>query len=182
MTLEGIVTAYLGFRWLHALQTLCLWAFLLIASAASASEEGSITLILADERLELPLSAGHSDWTGSHGFAKVSILTRPNDVETWQQFQSLRLAFDLLRNGAQMAEMSLLRRTVDAGFERWYGRTDSSGLIVTLQDRAFDDDLLRVSGSFTGLLGQSTDFGQTIDLSAPMPVSGTFAVTLRPIR
>jgi hypothetical protein len=152
------------------------------APAAAAKENGRITLFLGDERLELPLSAGHSDWTGSPGFAQVSILTRPSDVKTWQRFQSLRLAFDLLRSRAQMPEMSLLRRTGDAGFERWYGRTDSGGLIVTVQDRALEGDLLRVSGSFAGRLGQSPDFGQTIDLSAPMPVSGTFEVTLLPIR
>lgn len=176
------MTAYSGFRYLRYLRALCIGAMLAVASVATAKENGRITLFLDDERLELPLSAGHSDWTGLPGFAKVSILTRPSDVETWQRFQSLRLAFDLLRSRAQMPEMSLLRRTGDAGFERWYGRTDSGGLIVTVQDRALDGDVLRVSGSFAGQLGQSSDFGQTIDLSAPMQVSGTFEVTLLPIR
>ncbi|WP_299783869.1 hypothetical protein [uncultured Marivita sp.] len=167
---------------LRALRMLWLGASLFAANMATATEGGFITIVLADERLELPLNAGHSDWTGSAGFAKVSILTRPTDLETWQRFQSLRLAFDLLRNGAQLPEMSLLRRSRGSGFERWYGRADSGGLAVVVTDRALDGDLLQVSGSFTGTLGQSFDFGQTIDLSTPMPVSGTFEVRLLPIR
>lgn len=176
------MTAFLGFRWLHAALALCMTLSFITAPMANAKEEGHITLTLANETLELPLSAGHSDWTGSHGFLRVSILTRPSDLETWQRFQSLRLAFDLLRDNAQLPEMSLLRRAEGSEFERWYGRMDSGGLIVTVTDRSLEDNLLRVSGIFSGTLGRSTDFGQTIDLSAPMPVSGTFVVTLLPIR
>lgn len=157
-------------------------ALLLAASMASAREGGFISITLADEQLDLPLNAGHSDWSGSEGFAKVSILTRPTDLATWQRFQSLRLAFDLLRNSAQTPEMSLLRRTGDAGFERWYGRADSGGLTVIVTDRHLDGALLQIGGTFTGTLGRSRDFGQTIDLSTPMPVSGRFDVTLLPIR
>lgn len=176
------MTAFSGFRFLRAVSAFCIGTSLLAASMATAKEEGRITLTLADETLELPLSSGHSDWTGSQGFVRVSILTRPSDLGTWQRFQSLRLAFDLLRDRAQLPEMSLLRRTEDAEFERWYGRVDSGGLIVTVTDRDLKDDLLRISGTFIGSLGQSADFGKTIDLSAPMPVSGTFEVTLLPIR
>ncbi|WP_247082059.1 hypothetical protein [Marivita sp. S6314] len=153
-----------------------------LASCANAQETGFITLTLADEQFEMPLSAGHSDWTGSRGFAEVSIMARPSQVETWQRFQSLRLTFDLLRSGAQSPEMSLLRRTKDAGFERWYGQSDRGGLAVLITDRSLADSLLQVSGTFTGTLGQSTNFGQTIDFGTPMPVSGTFAVTLLPVR
>ena len=174
--------AFPGFRCPHWLHTLSISTVLFLASEVMAEEDGQITLLLADERLELPLSAGHSDWTGSGSFAKVSILTRPDNVETWERFQSLRLAFDLLRTRAQMPEISLLRRAGDAGFERWYGRTDSGGLRITVHDRALDGDLLSVSGRFEGMLGRSLDFGQTIDLSDPIPVSGTFEVTLLPIR
>lgn len=142
------MTAFSGFRFLRAVSAFCIGTSLLAASMATAKEEGRITLTLADETLELPLSSGHSDWTGSQGFVRVSILTRPSDLGTWQRFQSLRLAFDLLRDRAQLPEMSLLRRTEDAEFERWYGRVDSGGLIVTVTDRDLKDDLLRISGTF----------------------------------
>ena len=176
------MTAFSDIPVLRALRVLCFGSSLLAASMSVADEAGQITLVLADQTLELPLSEGHSDWTGSHGFVRVSILTRPSDLETWQRFQSLRLAFDLLRERAQLPEMSLLRRTGDADFERWYGRGDSGDLRVTVTGSSLDGDLLRVSGTFAGTLGQSRDFGRTIDLSAPMPVSGDFSVSLRPIR
>jgi hypothetical protein len=173
--------AFSDFGVFHRLRTLGLVTILFAPTMASAEEDGQITLILADERLELPLNTGHSDWTGSRGFAKVSILTRPTDLETWERFQSLRLAFELLRNRAEMPEMSLLRRT-DVAFERWYGRADDGGLTVMVTYRSLEGDVLSVSGTFDGNLGQSGDFGQTIDLSKPMPVSGTFEVRLLPIR
>ncbi|MBO6883795.1 MAG: hypothetical protein JJ869_09480 [Marivita sp.] len=176
------MTAFSGFCFRRNLVALCFGYSLFAASIAAAKEDGLITLTLADQTLELPLSAGHSDWTGTQGFIRVSIFSRPSDLETWKRFQSLRLAFDLLRNSAQLPEMSLLRRTGDADFERWYGRGDSGGLTVMVTDSALDGDLLRVTGTFTGTLGQSGDFGRTIDLSAPMPVSGDFSVTLLPIR
>lgn len=166
---------------LRIVRSMCIGVLLLLASHATAREDGHITLRLPDEELNLPLSAGHSDWTSSQGFVQVSILTRPNDLDTWQRFQSLRLAFDLLRNRAQMPEMSLLRRTGDAAFERWYGRADRGGLSVTVSDQARNGDLLHIRGTFAGTLGRSRDFGQTIDISTPMPVSGTFEVTLMPI-
>jgi len=176
------VTAALVFHFLRSLRTICFGVSVFAASTAAAQEGGLIAITLADERLELPLNAGHSDWTGSEGFAKVSILTRPTDLKTWEQFQSLRLAFDLLRHGAQTPEMSLLRRGDDDGFERWYSRPDLGGLRVTVTDRSLDGAQLRVSGTFLGMLGISPDFGRTIDLSEPMSVSGTFDVTLLPIR
>lgn len=176
------MTAVSEFGFLHALRILCLGAGCFAASMSTAREGGQITITMGGERLELPLNPGHSDWTGSQGFAKVSILTRPADLETWQRFQSLRLAFDLLRSGVQTPEISILRRGDDAGFERWYGRADRGGLMVNVTDRSIDGTLLQVSGTFTGTLGQSHDFGGTIDLSAPMPVSGTFDVKLLPVR
>lgn len=181
-TKEDVLRSSPGFSRISALR----WLFVAVAcfagSMACAAESGRITLTLATERLELPMKPGHSDWTGSRGFAKVSILTRPTDVATWERFQSLRLAFDLLRTGAQAPEISLLRRGEDTGFERWYGRSERGGLAVAVTNRAFDGTALTVSGSFSGMLGRSLDFGQTIDLSTPMPVSGTFEVTLLPIR
>ncbi|SHG70674.1 hypothetical protein [Marivita hallyeonensis] len=174
------VLSGLGFA--RALQKLCLGASLLAATVATATESGYVTLTLGNEQFELPLNAAHSDWTGSPGFAKVSILSRPTEVATWERFQSLRLAFDLLRTGATTPELSLLRRRDDAGFERWYGRSESGGLTVVITERSLNDTELTVSGSFTGTLGRSDNFGQTIDLSEPMPVSGRFEVTLLPIR
>ncbi|WP_439123137.1 hypothetical protein [Marivita sp.] len=167
---------------LRTLRILSIATTLLAANMAPANEAGFISITLVDEQYNLPLSAGHSDWTGTGGFAKVTILTRPSDLQTWHSFQSLRLAFDLFRNSAQTPEMSLLRRTGDAGFERWYGRNDSGGLIVVVTDRNLDGAFLQVGSTFSGTLGQSLDFGQTIDLSAPMPVSGTFEAKLLPIR
>lgn len=176
------MSAFSGFRFLRVARAFCISTSLISASMTTAKEQGHITLTLTDEILELPLSTGHSDWSGSHGFVRVSILTRPSDLETWQRFQSLRLAFDLLRDRAQLPEMSILRRADDAEFERWYGKGNRGGLIVTVSDRSLEGDFLRVSGTFTGTLGQSEDFGLTIDLSTPMPVSGEFDVTLLPIR
>lgn len=167
---------------LRVFRMAALATLLLAARMVPASEDGYISITLPEAQLDLPLSAGHSDWTGSEGFARVSILTRPADLATWQRFQSLRLAFDLLRNGAQSPEMSLLRRTEDAGFERWYGQAARGGLRVIITKRRLDGDVLQIGGTFTGTLGQSHDFGQTIDLSVPMPVSGSFSATLLPIR
>ena len=166
----------------RSIRVICILATLIATTMAEAREDGRITLTLADQTLDLPLSAGHSDWTDAQGYVSVSILTRPSDPVAWQRFQSLRLAFDLLRHRAQMPEMSLLRRSGDAQFERWYGRAADGGLTVTVTDSAFEDDLLSITGTFDGTLGQSVDFGKTIDLSAPMPVSGTFEVNLLPIR
>lgn len=176
------MTVFSGFGVAHALRALFLASTLFAASKATATEEGLISLTLADEAFDLPLSTGHSDWTSSQGFVQVSILARPPDMATWARFQSLRLAFDLLQNRAQFPELSLLRRTDDAEFERWYGRRDSGDLKVILTDTFLDGDLLRISGSFDGALGQSRDFGRTIDMSSPMPVTGLFEVTLLPIR
>ncbi len=163
-------------------RTLGLIASLISPSAALSQEGGLITLTLNGDQLELPLSAGHSDWIGSRGFAEVSIMTRPTDVQSWQHFQSLRLAFDLLRTGAQSPEMSILRRSDDAGFQRWYSRSDNGALSVAITGRDLDGKQLQITGTFSGTLGISEDFGRTIDLSDPMPVTGTFDVTLHPIQ
>ena len=155
---------------------------LLVSPMAFAQEGGEITLVFDGETFTFPLSAGHSDWSGSARYGSVNILARPTDDATWKRFKTLALWFELVNGKAADPKASLLRVAGDGSLSRIFSRQDQGGLIVDVKAHSYEEDILRIDGSFTGTFGQSEDFGREIDLSDPVALSGDFALSVAPVR
>lgn len=162
-----------------------LLAVLVLAPIAALAEEGGmVTLDIGGAAYEFPLEAGQSDWNGyeAYGavFGSVNIYTRPTDEATRALFKQLTLGFSLEKAGTVAPEFSL-NRMVDGELAKLFGSKDTSAE-VTVEAAVIDGDYLILSGSFSGDLGTSRNYGGDIDLSDPVPVSGRFEVTLLSIK
>ncbi len=160
---------------------------LLLAAAAAlsplavqAAEGGAVSLEIGGETVEFPLWAGQSDWSGSEVFASVNIYARPTDEATWARFKTLALGFTVTGAGVDSPELSLSRVAAD-GIEKLHAGADAGGLAVTVDTRAVAGYEMTLSGTFSGRMGPSDNFGRDIDLSDPVPVTGRFSVTLGPV-
>jgi hypothetical protein len=152
-------------------------ALVILAPIAAFAEEGGVlTLEIEGAVYEFPLNAGQSDWGGTQAYGSVNIYSRPTDEATWALFKQLTLGFTLQQTVADAPEISLNRMVGDE-MEKLFGNAEA-GAEVTLDEVITDGDFLTISGSFKGDLGTSRNYGGDIDLSEPVPISGTFVVTL----
>ena len=153
--------------------------FVLIPFASLAGEGGSVALVVDGSSYEFPLDTNQSDWSGSPSYGSVNIYTRPTDEATWALFKQLTLGFTVMNGKVDAPEISLYR-VVDGEMQKLFGNKDT-GAMVTVEEVTTQGAFLAVSGQFSSDLGTSRNYGGDIDLSAPVPVSGTFAVTLGPV-
>jgi len=154
-------------------------ALLITPFAAFAEESGAVTLEIDGTSYEFPLEASQSDWGGSVTYGSVNIYSKPTDEATWALFKRLTLGFTITNGTTDAPELGL-SRMVGGEMQKLFGSKDT-GATVTLEDASVDGDFLTLTGSFSGTLGTSKNYGSDIDLSDPVPVTGNFSVTLGPV-
>ena len=154
--------------------------FSLSATLGNAEEGGEVTLTIAGQDYVLPLHAEQSDWSGSRDYGSVSITVRPTDNATREKFRGFNIGFEFGGDQASNPEARLAR--IAAGdVEQLFGKADTGGLSVQIQSVSVSGDELTIAGTFSGVLGASSDYGRTIDQANSVPVSGSIAVTLGPV-
>jgi hypothetical protein len=153
-----------------------------VAAAPAAAEEGGVVEpVIGAEEFRFPLQASQSDWSGSADWASVSIRARPVDEAAWARFKALSLSFDYAGGAVSTPELRLLRVVGEGEMQRLYAEAEAGGLEVTVDRAEAQGDFLTVEGRFSAEMGPSEDYGRTVDLSDPIPVAGSFAVTLGPV-
>lgn len=165
-------------------QFLTIATVLMLTPLATMAEEGGmVALEYGSETYEFSLWAEQSDWSGYEAYGAVfgdaNIYTRPTDEVTRALFNQLTLGFSLEKTGADAPEISLYR-LVDGELVRLFGKEDTAAEVI-LDEVTVDGDFLILTGSFSGDLGPSSNYGRDIDLSDPVAISGSFNVILGPV-
>jgi hypothetical protein len=166
-------------RWSRPLAALALCGIAL-AGPALAEEGGEVVLTVDGEEVVFPLWAGQSDWSDAGALSSVNIYARPTDEETWARFKTFTLGFSGPTATPDLPEASLTRVAGDA-MQKLFSEDEQGGLTVAVDEARVEGEFLTVTGTFSGDFGTSENYGSDIDLSAPVPISGTFAVTLGPV-
>jgi hypothetical protein len=153
---------------------------LALASPAVAEEGGEVVLTIGGEDFVFPLWESQSDWMDGGAFSSVNIYSRPTDEETWARFKTFTLGFSGPISAPGDPEASLTR-IVDGERQELYSEDEAGGLAVAIDEASVEGELLTVSGTLSGAFGTSENWGNDIDLSEPVPISGRFMVTLGPV-
>ncbi|MFD1342180.1 hypothetical protein [Litorisediminicola beolgyonensis] len=154
----------------------------LLAGASAAQESGTLALDIGGASRSYTLWSEQSDWSGwgepPAVSGSVNIYARPE--EGGGTFATFTLGLDLMSGAVNGAEASLLSLS-DGETTRYFSTDDQGALAVELSELSVDGEFLSISGSLSGQMGPSPDFGRTVDLSEPLAISGEFAVTLGPV-
>jgi len=160
--------------WTHALAAIAL------ASPALAEEGGQIVLTIDGQDVVFPLWAEQSDWSGNASWASANIYTRAQG-EDWERYKTLTLGFEGPSGAAGNPEVSLSRAVAGGGTESLYSTDEEGDLTVTVEGARVEGAFLSFSGTLSGVLGTSDNWGRDIDLTDPLPFEGRFEVTLGPV-
>lgn len=153
-----------------------------VTGAAQAEEAGTLTLDIDGESYAYTLWAGQSDWSGSESYASTNIYTQPAEGGDESDYKTFTLGFEVIGGSASSAE-ARLTRLIDEERVRYFGNEDEDegGMSITVDEMSTSGEELSVSGSFSGQMGTSENYGRDIDLEDGLSVSGTFDVTLGPV-
>lgn len=165
-----------------AIAAAALAAALAVATPAAAEEGGAFEVVIGAETFRFPLQAGQSDWSGSPTWMSVSLRARPVDEAAWARFKALTLGFEYVRGTVSSPELTLSRVLGDGSLQRLHAEAETGDLEVLVDRAEVLGELLMLEGRFSAETGPSEDYGRTIDLSDPVPVAGSFAVTVGPVR
>lgn len=148
-------------------KTICLSAALSIFAVTAQAQETAGTIIgtLDDAPAGWTFDAMQSDFSGDAGYASVSIVGWPDEVP--EGVAMIFIGFDLQQGMAQNAELRLMPKGDGPVLF-------SREVEVTLTEAVIDGETLRISGSLSGPLGQTTDHGRTIDMTAARQIDLTF--------
>ncbi|MDF3605310.1 hypothetical protein PE067_03525 [Paracoccus sp. DMF-8] len=151
----------------------------LFATFGQAQSSGEITVMIAGAERTIPVWAEQSDWSGSEDWPSINIHVR-DFTDNGEEPIVVSLGFEASRWEPSAPELDMSLYEIKERVAVLYGREEQErgGLSVTLDDHSIDGTQLSISGSFEGMLGPSDNFGNDIDLSQGVPVTGTFSVTL----
>ena len=151
----------------------------LTAATATGAEDSRALISIGDSEYAFTLRSEQSDWVGSTSFGSVSIRLIPNEEGREAGWTGLSLGFEISGDQARNGEARLTRR-VDSGFQNLFCEDDSEGgaLVVELESVAMENETLSIDGRMACQLGTSENFGQDIDLSDPLEISGSFVLAL----
>ncbi|WP_112320562.1 hypothetical protein [Oceanibium sediminis] len=154
-------------------------ALTLMATPLAAEEAGTITLETGGETVEFTLWAAQSDWSGSESYASFNIYSRPVDRDA-TDLSLFTLGGEVAGGKGSNPEIRMTRVEGDTR-TNLFGEDDDTGLEVTVDSFTVEGEFLSLSGSFTGKVGPSDNYGRDIIMDAAEDVSGTFTVTLGPV-
>ncbi|KQI73008.1 hypothetical protein AN191_03645 [Loktanella sp. 5RATIMAR09] len=161
----------------HLALAICLATSL--ATASYSQSTGTVTLIVADQERTIPVWSDQSDWSGSENWPSINIYAR-DFSDNGEEPALISLSFEASAWQPSVPEMDMVlyenRKSVGKLFAR--EEAGRGGLIVTVDSHAFDGASLSLTGSFEATLGPSDNYGNDIDLSQGVPVTGTFDVVL----
>ncbi|PVA05569.1 hypothetical protein [Thalassorhabdomicrobium marinisediminis] len=150
-----------------------------LATASYSQSSGTVTLIVADQERTIPVWSDQSDWSGGESWPSINIYAR-DFSDSGEEPALISLSFEAAGWQPSAPEMDLVlyenRKSVGRLFAR--EEEERGGLTVIVDSHAFDGTSLSLSGSFEGTLGPSDNYGNDIDLSQGVPVTGTFDVVL----
>lgn len=155
-------------------------AILFAAAGAWGEDDNGASLTIGEVASDFSLNTEQSDWSGSADFPSVSITLSAGETALEAGIFSLRLGFEMAGGQMSGVEASLLRRSGDAT-ENLYCKDepDGGGLAIDVESTSQDGDALTIKGTISCELGTSESYGNDIDLSDPVPLSGDFDVTLQ---
>lgn len=144
------------------------------AGAAAAQSSGTATVTIDGEELAFKTVASASEWDGpDYARSATLIMFSPDAID---RFRWLWIMFDVWEDGAKPDQVVLEVVTSD-GVVRHIG-SDETGMTVDLDHASLDGSVLKLEGQFETQAGASSDYGNTIDLSDPTWIAGTFSVAL----
>ena len=150
-----------------------------LATANYAQSLGTVTLIVADQERTIPVWAEQSDWSGSESWPSINIYAR-DFSDNGEEPALISLSFEASGWQPSVPEMDMVlyenRKSVGTLFAR--EEEERGGLTVIVDSHAFDRTSLSLTGSFEAMLGPSDNYGNDIDLSQGVSVTGTFDVVL----
>lgn len=150
-----------------------------LATASYSQSSGTVTLIVADQERTIQVWSDQSDWSGGESWPSINIYAR-DFSDSGEEPALISLSFEAAGWQPSAPEMDLVlyenRKSVGRLFAR--EEEERGGLTVIVDSHAFDGTSLSLSGSFEGTLGPSDNYGNDIDLSQGVPVTGTFDVVL----
>ncbi|MEQ6250371.1 hypothetical protein ABMC89_15860 [Sulfitobacter sp. HNIBRBA3233] len=150
-----------------------------LATPTIAESTGELVLTIAGEEEVIPLWGTQSDWSGSANWPSINIYARSFN-EDGEDPLVVTLGFDAPGWTPSQAEMRLSRYEGGDAVLKLFANEDEEdgGLAVKLDSHALEGTLMSLTGSVTGTLGTSDNYGRDIDLSDGIPVDGVFTVTL----
>lgn len=151
----------------------------LFATFSQAQSSGEMTVMIAGAERTIPVWAEQSDWSGSEDWPSINIYVR-NFPDSGEEPIVLSLTFEASSWEPSVPEMDVSLYENRERVAVLYGREEQErgGLSVTLDDHSIVGTQLSISGNFEGTLGPSDNYGNDIDLSQGVLVTGTFVVTL----
>lgn len=169
------------------LRRLAIAAPVLFAAAAPAAAQevlGTIAGTLGGEAREWYVTASdegsQSDWSGSDTWATVSLMGHAAADTTFRTREALSIGFTLTeRAGATDPEVSYF---VEGISKAYVGNPDETGLTITVDDYAFAEGVLTLSGTVTGTLAYSEDFGRSLDQGDTVEIDVAFETAVRELQ
>lgn len=146
----------------------------LFAGAAVSQESGEALVTLDGVEYVAELDGEQSDWDPS---GSVSMAFRSKDRDALASFAGFSLSFSFQGPSAYGQQLDLVLLP-EGKLERLFSKaeSESGGLVVELENVSQDAERLTMSGTLSGQLGTTDNFGRTVDLSNPVAVEAKFSV------
>lgn len=137
----------------------------LVAPARAQETTGTITGTLDGTPVSWTFSAKQSDFVWDTNSASISLMGWPEAAA--EGFAMISIGFGLQQGRPENPEVLLIPRGDGPAL---FGQD----IEITLTEVGIDSEALRLSGSLSGVLGQTTDHGANVDMSAPRQIDLTF--------
>lgn len=145
---------------------LAISSFAASALPAMAQETaGTISGTLDGAPVIWTFSAAQSDFLWGTSLASISLMGWPDAAP--EGFAMISIGFGLQQGSPANPEVLLMPRGDGLAL---FGRD----IEITLTEAGIEGEALRLSGSMSGVLGQTSDYGANVDMSAPRQIDLTF--------
>lgn len=137
----------------------------LVSPAMAQVTTGTITGTLDGTPTSWTFSATQSDFVWDTNYARISLMGWPDAAPEW--FAMISIGFGLQQGRPENPEVLLMPRGDGPAL---FGQD----IEITLTEVGIEGQALRLSGSLSGVLGQTTDYGSSVEMSAPRQIDLTF--------
>ncbi|NMA96875.1 MAG: hypothetical protein GX970_02000 [Phyllobacteriaceae bacterium] len=137
----------------------------LVSPAMAQNTTGTIIGTLDGASASWTFSAAQSDFFWDTNYASISLMGWPEAAP--EGFAMISIGFGLQQGSPENPEALLMPRGDGPAL---FGRD----IEITLTEAGIEGEALRLSGSLSGVLGQTTNQGASVDMSAPRQINLTF--------